>query len=188
MTGRDVEGFDAAGQPGARSSVPQEQSAASEHPPAWLTDDEQGAWRSLLRGINVLTSCLDADLQPHGVSLSEYEILAVVSESPDRLIRMSALAEQVVQSRSRLTHAANRLEKRGWVERRRTADDGRGVLLTLTDNGMEALRCLAPVHLASVRARLTNLLSAGEFAELGRLMEAVRTGAATESALAERES
>lgn len=156
--------------------------------PNWLSDSEQTAWRALLRGMNTLTTQLDSDLQPHGVSLSEYEILAVVSEAPDRLIRMSALAEQVVQSRSRLTHAANRLEKRGWVERRPSAKDGRGVLLTLTETGMRSLELLAPVHLASVRARLTCLMSTEEFVELGRLMGVLCTGEPTPAAVAEQES
>ena len=70
--------------------------------------------------------------------LSEYEILAQLSESPNRQLRMSELADRVVQSRSRLTHTAIRLEKRGWVVREPCPDDRRGVLLRAHRRGLGA--------------------------------------------------
>ena len=85
--------------------------------PAWLDAGQQRAWRAYLRGSRLLETSLDRDLLRHGVQLSEYEIISMLSEQPDRRLRMSALADMVVQSRSRLTHTASRLEKRGWVQR-----------------------------------------------------------------------
>ena len=76
----------------------------------WLDEQEQRAWRDYLRGAAILMEALDRELQQHGVSLSEYEILALLSESQGRCQRMSVLADAVVQSRSRLTHTAARLE------------------------------------------------------------------------------
>ncbi|MDO5698670.1 MAG: MarR family transcriptional regulator [Dermatophilus congolensis] len=145
----------------------------SEEGTQWLTQEQQVAWRALLRGTSSLMSALDADLQPHGVSLSEYEILAMLSEQPARTTRMSALAEMVSQSRSRLTHAANRLERRGWVARQRSEHDGRGVLLSLTEAGHVAVQQLAPVHLESVRARVVDLMSDEDFVNLGRAMRVI---------------
>ena len=147
----------------------------------WLSSDEQASWRALLRGTSSLMAALDADLQPHGVSLSEYEILAMLSEQPGQSTRMSALADMVAQSRSRLTHAANRLEKRGWVVRQRSERDGRGVLLTLTREGVVAVRQLAPVHLESVRARVVDLMSAEDFAVLGRVMALIAEGSSRQA-------
>ena len=99
------------------------------------TTSEQRAWRAYLRGSRLLEASLDRDLQQHGVQLSEYEIISMLSEQPDRRLRMSALADMVVQSRSRLTHTASRLEKRGWVQREACVGDRRGVELVLTDEG-----------------------------------------------------
>ncbi len=70
-----------------------------------------------------------------GLQLSEYEIISMLSESPNHRLRMSELAAMVVQSRSRLTHTAKRLEDRGWVTREQCADDKRGVELVLTPAG-----------------------------------------------------
>ena len=89
-------------------------------------------------------------------------------------LRMSALASLIVQSRSRVTHTAARLERRGWVKRSPAPDDGRGVLLRLTDEGREAITGFAAVHVTSVRRHLVDILTPEQFAALGEAMQAVR--------------
>jgi DNA-binding MarR family transcriptional regulator len=144
--------------------------------PAWLDDDQQRAWRAYLRGSRLLETSLDRDLLRHGVQLSEYEIISMLSEQPDRRLRMSALADMVVQSRSRLTHTASRLEKRGWVQREACVGDRRGVELVLTPEGLEAITAMARVHVASVREHLLDHLTSAQFAALGQAMEAIAAG------------
>lgn len=146
--------------------------------PRWLDPDEQRHWRAYLRGSRLLEAALDRDLQQHGLQLSEYEIISMLSEATDRHLRMSEIADLVVQSRSRLTHTAARLEKRGWVTRQPCADDRRGVELVLTPAGQEAIREMAPLHVESVRANLVDHLSPRQFAALGVAMAAVRDGIA----------
>lgn len=141
--------------------------------PRWLSGPQQRAWRAYLHGGRLLMDVLDRDLSEHGLQLSEYEIVSMLSEAPGRQMRMSELADLVVQSRSRLTHTASRLERRGWVTREPCAQDRRGVLLTLTETGLDQVRRLAPVHLASVRARLVDVLTPEQFAALGEAMSVV---------------
>lgn len=140
----------------------------------WLSADELVAWRTFLQGATLLNDTLDRDLQAHGVSLSEYDILVGLSEATARRLRMSALAQQVVQSRSRLTHTAARLERRGWVQRRPAPDDRRGVELYLTDAGFVAVQALAPIHLASVRRHLLDHVTVGQLAVMAEAMASVR--------------
>jgi DNA-binding MarR family transcriptional regulator len=142
----------------------------------WLDADEQQAWRQYLHASRLLEAVLDRDLQSHGLQLTEYEIIAVLSEAPERRLRMSAIAEQVVQSRSRLTHTAGRLEKRGWVCREACVGDRRGVELVLTGAGLAAVVEMAPTHVRSVRANLVDPLSREEFLALGWAMGAVGRG------------
>ena len=142
----------------------------------WLDDEEQRAWRAYLRASRLLEASLDRDLQRHGVQLSEYEIISMLSEQPDRRLRMSALADMVVQSRSRLTHTASRLEKRGWVQREACAGDRRGVELVLTADGARAITAMARVHVASVREHLLDHLSRAQFLALGEAMAAIADG------------
>lgn len=146
-----------------------------EEPVRWLSVPEQRAWRAFLRGSRLLNETLDDDMQKHGLSLSEYEILAMLSEAHPEGLRMSALADLVVQSRSRLSHTALRLERRKFVRRRPTPGDGRGVELSLTPAGREAVDRLAPVYVRSVREHLVDLLTPEQLAEVGEAMRIVRS-------------
>jgi DNA-binding MarR family transcriptional regulator len=144
--------------------------------PRWLTEDEQWGWRAYLRGVRELDVALDRDLQAYDISLSEYELLSMLSEQPGGRMRMSALAELIVQSRSRVTHTANRLERRGWVCREPAPEDGRGVILVLTAQGWDEIIEMAKIHVESVRRNLLDLVSPQQFDCLGETMQCVRDG------------
>lgn len=145
----------------------------AERPVRWLDHDEQLAWRAYLRGSRLLEQALADDLRDT-CQLTEYELLSMLSEAPGQRMRMSRLADDIVQSRSRVTHTAARLEDRGWVRRERASDDGRGVEILLTDSGREAIERLAPRHLVSVREHLVDVLSREELLALGRAMTVIR--------------
>jgi DNA-binding MarR family transcriptional regulator len=144
--------------------------------PQWLDADEQHAWREYLRATRLLEASLDHDLQAQGLQLSEYEIISMLSEQPDQRLRMSEIAELVVQSRSRLTHTAGRLEKRGWVRREACVGDRRGVELVLTSAGFAEIGRMAPTHVRSVRANIVDHISREDFLALGRTMAAISQG------------
>lgn len=139
----------------------------------WLDEEEQRAWRAILRATHLLRMTMEAALDDHGLSLGEYELLSMVSEAPGGRMRMAALAELIVQSRSRVSHTATRLEKRGWVERLPSFRDGRGVVLVLTDEGRDKLDRLAPVHIESVRRALLDHVSREELIAQGEVMRRV---------------
>lgn len=139
----------------------------------WLSPSEQRAWRHYLRGARALEEALDDSLLKHGMSLAEYEVLSMLSEAPHGRLRMGALAEMVVQSRSRITHTATRLEKRGWVCREPCESDARGIELVLTTGGLDAIREASRVHVEDVRRFLIDAMSAEQFASLGDAMRRV---------------
>lgn len=145
----------------------------ADQPTRWLSDSEQRDWRSLLLGTAVLFDRLDRDLKEYGLSLSEYEVLVRLSETPGRTIRMAELATAVQQSRSRLTHTVARLEHDGLVQRTPCEDDRRGVNATLTDAGYQVLVDAAPTHVESVRRALLDLAEPADFAAVGRVFRAV---------------
>jgi DNA-binding MarR family transcriptional regulator len=147
----------------------------------WLSQEEQVSWRAYLRANRELDVALDHDLQVAGISLSEYELLSMLSEAPLGQLRMSALAALIVQSRSRVTHTAARLERRGWVVRTPAPDDGRGVLLRITEDGRAAIERFAVIHVGSVRRHLVDVLTPRQFAALGEAMQAVRDAYASDA-------
>lgn len=149
-------------------------------PPRWLTSDEQRAWRAYLRGSRLLEVALDRDLSRFGTQLSEYEVLSMLSEAAGGRMRMSALADLVVQSRSRVSHSAARLEKRGLVRREPCLDDRRGVELVLTDSGRVSVTRMAEAHVQSVRRNLIETMTPEDFESLGALMQKIRDALAAD--------
>ena len=136
----------------------------------WLSDDEQASWRAWIAASLLLPDRLNRYLQDEaGISLADYEILVYLSESPDRRLRMSELADRTLSSRSRLSHQVDRLTDAGFVDREPCSQDRRGYFAVLTPRGWDFLVASAPTHVASVREHLVDVLTPDEFAELGRL-------------------
>lgn len=126
----------------------------------WLSDEQQRVWRAFLQLSGSLQERLDRDLRrdadmPHAY----YLILAMLSEAPERSLRMSQLAQAAWASPSRMSHAVDRLQEAGWVERRPSPDDRRGQIAVLTDLGYQRLVEAAPGHAESVRRIMFDPLS-----------------------------
>lgn len=149
----------------------------------WLDDDQQRAWRAYLRGAARLSDWLDRDLhEQHGLSMPDYEILVILSESGDRRMRMTELADSVLFSKSRLSHAIARLERADLVRRESCPEDKRGVFAVLTDVGYDKLVAAARTHATGVRDHFVDVLAPAEldvigraFAEVDRRLEASTT-------------
>ena len=100
----------------------------------WLTEHEQELWRGWIAASMLLPDRLSRDLQEqHDLTGTDYQILVELSESPDRRMRMSTLADHTLLSRSRLSHQIDRMSKAGLVERQTCPDDGRGMYAALTE-------------------------------------------------------
>ncbi|SKC46809.1 MarR family winged helix-turn-helix transcriptional regulator [Krasilnikoviella flava] len=137
----------------------------------WLDEEQQWAWRRFLEGTSRFFEALgDAHDVGLPVTLGEYHLLVQLSEAPERTLRMSALAEFLALSRSRLTHTVDRMERRGLVVRNPVPGDRRGVNCVMTDAGYAALVDAAPGHVTAVRRLLVDALEPGEMAVLGRAM------------------
>jgi DNA-binding MarR family transcriptional regulator len=132
---------------------------ASENAGRWLTAEEQDTWRAYLATSKLLFRQLDRDLQPFGLSGNDYEILVVLSESPEHRLRMTDLADATAQSRSRLSHQITRMEAVGLVRRDTCQGDKRGLFAVLTDAGMATIERVAPYHVDSVRRHFIDLLT-----------------------------
>lgn len=143
----------------------------------WLNDEEQATWRSLMLTTMLLEEALDRQLQRDaGIPHAYYAILVTLSESPDRALRMSELAERMHYSQSRLTHAVTALERAGLVLRHRCPTDGRGQVATITDTGMTSLRPIAAGHVAEVRGLVFDHLTPDQVTQLGDICNTLLAG------------
>jgi DNA-binding MarR family transcriptional regulator len=142
--------------------------------PRWLDDAEQAAWRRLVAVILKLPSELEAQLQRDAdMSHFEYWVLAILSETPERTLRLSQLATQGNTSLSRLSHVITRLEKRGWVTRQPCPDDARATLAVLTDAGYDKIAAAAPGHVEAVRRFVFDGLDQAGVRDLARVCDAI---------------
>ena len=142
--------------------------------PRWLTDNEQATWRAYLAMSRLIQETLERQLQQDaGMPHTYYLIMAMLSEAPNRTLRMSDLAAIAGTSQSRLSHAASRLEEAGWIVRKRCLDDKRGALAELTDAGFAVLEQTAPGHVDAVRASLFDPLTPEQIKQLHTIACAV---------------
>jgi DNA-binding MarR family transcriptional regulator len=143
--------------------------------PRWLNAAEMKAWRRYIIASRRLLEALDDDLAAHDISMSDYEVLAQLSEAPDRRMRMSELADVAMISRSRLSHRIKVMEKAGWVKREACPIDKRGYFAVMTPKGWKAIVAAAPDHVASVRERFLDALDKGDQKVLAEIFERVAT-------------
>lgn len=154
----------------------------------WLDDAEQRAWRGLISGMTALERRLERELiERFDISMDDYAILVLLSESRDRRVRMSQLSSSALIPKPQVTYRIGRLEQRGIVTREPCSDDARGMWAVLTDDGYALLERAAAHHVQNVRELVLDQMSREEFLTLGRVMEAVyRASAGDEEADARR--
>jgi DNA-binding MarR family transcriptional regulator len=141
--------------------------------PRWLNPAEMKAWRRYIIASRRLYEALDEDLDHHELSMADYEVLAQLSDAPDRKMRMSELAEESMLSRSRLSHRIKVMEKAGWVKREACPDDKRGYFAIMTAKGWKAIVAAAPDHVHSVRSRFIDHLTKEDQRVLAEIFERI---------------
>lgn len=84
----------------------------------------------------------------HRLSLTEYEVLRRLAESPEGHRRIQELAEEIHLSQSALSRLVQRLEDDGYVCRNVCDHDRRGVFACVTDAGRKAQAEARPTHVS----------------------------------------
>jgi DNA-binding MarR family transcriptional regulator len=142
--------------------------------PRWLDDDERQAWLRLIAVAELLPAALDAQLRrDSGLTHFEYFVVAMLSEAPERTLRMTALARRTNATLPRLSHVVRRLEERGLVERFPCPEDGRATNARLTQDGWDTIVAAAPGHVDAVRRLVLDPLSPQQVAQLRSIGDAL---------------
>lgn len=140
----------------------------------WLGDAEMAAWVRLAAVVELLPGVLDAQLRRDAeLTHFEYFTLAMLSEAPERTLRMTALAMRTNATLPRLSHVIRRLEERGFVERLPCLEDARATNARLTGNGWAKVREAAPGHVVNVRQHVIDALGPEQISQLSEITEAI---------------
>jgi DNA-binding MarR family transcriptional regulator len=140
----------------------------------WLDEDELATWVRLAAMVELLPGVLDSQLRRDADLMHfEYLVLAMLSEAPQRTLRMTALAAQTNATLPRLSHVVRRLEDRGLVERFPCPTDARATNARLTRRGWQKVRETAPGHVANVREHVIDALTPDQVAQLRTITDAI---------------
>lgn len=142
----------------------------------WLDETERAAWLRLVAVVELLPGVLDGQLRSSaGLTHFEYFVLAMLSEAPERTLRMTALAQRTNATLPRLSHVLRRLEERGIIERFPCPEDGRATNARLTEAGWDAVVAAAPGHVTTVRRNVLDPLTREQLDQLRGIGDALLT-------------
>lgn len=145
-------------------------------PPQALVRQQKETWQAYFDATRLLLDELDRRVnQDAGISLADFGVLARLADADEWGVRMSELADSTVSSRSRMSHAVDRLETLGLVERRACPTDRRGSYASLTEAGRDKLAEAQPGHADTVLRYLFNQLSSEEVDGLLGSMTTIKT-------------
>lgn len=141
-----------------------------------LDERELRAWQGLAAIVELLPNVLDKQLQRDSdLAHFDYLVLMMLAQAPHHTMRMTSLASLTNATLPRLSHAATRLEKRGFMRRFPCPEDGRATNAQLTDSGLAKVRRAAPGHLANVRAHVIDALDPADVEDLIRVTTRILT-------------
>ncbi|WP_395404525.1 MarR family winged helix-turn-helix transcriptional regulator [Arthrobacter sp. UC242_113] len=131
-------------------------------------------WESLFRAQVAVMRRLQSGPAFRTLTVNEYDVLFTLSRCPSGWLRLNELNDNVLLSQSSLSRLVDRLEKRGLVERQPAPNDGRGVLLKLTEDGAALQKEIGREHVRDIAELVAPALTAAEQRELLRLTEKLR--------------
>lgn len=112
-------------------------------------------WLGLVHAVAKVEAELGKVLQDrHGLGLSDYRALEVLSRSPKSELRMQELAAHLDLNQSSVSRMVERLERTGLTVRDLCPDDKRGVYTVLTDKGRTHFEAAQPDYEQALTAAL----------------------------------
>lgn len=134
------------------------------------------AWEALLAAHATLMKRFAASDAWGEVTMREYDVLYTLSKCPSP-VNITELNRHVLLSQPALSRLVDRLAARGLVARQADPDDGRGVLLRLTDAGRRVQRGAGLCHARSVAREMAAALSRAEMEQLEMICGKIAKGA-----------
>lgn len=129
-------------------SISQEESAL-------VMTKKSDSWLKLIQVVANIEADLGKVLQEqHGLGLSDYRALQILSRSPGSELRMQDLASSLRLNQSSISRMVERLERSGLTIRDLCPDDKRGIYTVLTDKGRSRLETAHPDYEATLTAAL----------------------------------
>jgi len=132
------------------------------------------AWESLFRAQVSVLRQLNVEFPSAELSFNEYDVLFNLSTQPGRRLRIRDLNRFLLLTQPSVSRLVDRLVQGGLVTKENDPADGRGTIVTLTDEGYTLYRRVAAVHAKSISNRVGGALDAEEMRQLIVLTDKLR--------------
>ncbi|HXW36595.1 MAG TPA: MarR family transcriptional regulator [Nitrososphaerales archaeon] len=135
-------------------------------------DPEFAMWQNVRSIYRTALKRLNARLKLVGLTYPQYSVLLAIGQNGP--MQMNRLSEFMLVAPANVTGLVDRLEKRGYVRRKRSAEDRRLYLIELTQRGEETYKSVSSRFISYARS-LSAGLSASELDAGLRALERMRT-------------
>jgi DNA-binding MarR family transcriptional regulator len=131
---------------------------------------------SIMRVQQLLLGEFDATVGPHGLTFARYEALVLLAFSRQHGLPMSKIGQRLMVHPTTVTNIVQRLVRQGLVERDPNPADGRGMLASITPEGLRVMEAATKDLVATGFA--LGALTPSEHEQLFTLLRKVRVAAA----------
>jgi DNA-binding MarR family transcriptional regulator len=132
------------------------------------------AWESLFRAQVTVMRALAAEFPSDVISLNEYDVLFNITRAPQRRLRLKDLNRAVLITQPSVSRLVDRLAARGLLTKTHDPDDGRGTIVSITDEGFALFRRVAFTHMDAITRHVGHALDENELRELTDLCDRLR--------------
>jgi DNA-binding MarR family transcriptional regulator len=133
-------------------------------------DEAARTWVRLLRAHANMTRDFNAELQAHGLTVTDFEALSRLAESETGSLRRVDLSAALRLTPSGVTRLLDGLQEAGLVCKEACSTDARVSYAHITDAGRERLASAAATHLETLEALFGERFSPEELAALCDLL------------------
>src|SRR5690349_7218154 len=131
------------------------------------------AWESLFRAQHEVFGDINDDFDPQTLSQAEYDVLLTVTRGEGMTARLRDVTANMLISQPSVSRLVDRMVARGLLTKCADPDDGRGSLVTATEQGASLFRRIASAHGKAIAERMS-LLDDDELAQLRDLTTKLR--------------
>jgi DNA-binding MarR family transcriptional regulator len=133
------------------------------------------AWTALVSASRILIEKVEAALKSEGhPPLAWYDALLEVEKAGTDGLRPFEIKERLLLPQYGTSRLLDRLVKAGLLEREACADDARGQVIRITEQGRGVRRAMWPVYARVLSEEFESRLTAKDTAQLGSLLTRFR--------------
>lgn len=133
------------------------------------------AWARLVRVSQDLIGRVEAELKSAGLPpLSWYDVLLELKRAEPERLRPYQLQEHMLLAQYNMSRLLDRMAKAGLILRQPCEEDGRGHILSLTDEGRSMQRRMWPVYADAIERHFGGCLTSDDVEALINLFSKLR--------------